>query len=469
MDRPPTRRRGRLIRFVALAVGGVIVLAAAGLGIAVATFDPDSRKPEIIAAVQQATGRQLTIGGRIGLSLLPQPTLRVSDVTLSNPPGFSRPNMATLQGLEVRIALLPLLSKEIRIDRLVLRDPDILLETNAKGQSNWDLAPAASLAAAATGASPRAGLPAAASGGSAGAVAPGAGSAGAVAPEAGSPGAAPAAPSSAASPTGRTAPEAPPRIALSSLKIEGGKLAMRDAGGRTTTLALTQLTAEQTTPSAPLHVTMDAGDNGVPVTLTADTGPLGGLIEDAGLGGGTSPWPVKLVVTAAGAKLSVDGSMAQPAAGHGMAVTVSADIPDLAALSGLAGTALPPLKTIAARLKLADTDGGNGIAAGDLALTTPDADLTGSLSVRRGARPAIDANLSSRHIDLDAISRAVSPGTEARTQAAKAADSGSADLGAADWGQRTRGQRTRGQRRHPGRRGQGRDPGPRTAARNPTE
>jgi uncharacterized protein involved in outer membrane biogenesis len=428
MDRPPTRRRGRLIRIVARSVGGVIMLAIAGIAVIVATFDPNSRKPQIIAAVEEATGRELTIGGRIGLSFLPQPTLQVSDVALSNPPGFSRPDMATLQGLELRLALLPLLSREIRIDELVLRQPDILLETNAKGQANWELAPIGSIGVGATGAG-----------------ALGAGSPGASSPGAGSSSAAPSPPPPESSPPDNSAAEPPPRIALSILKIEGGTLAMRDASGRTTALVLKQLTAQETTPSAPLHLTMDASYNGTPVNLTADTGPLGGLMGGAGLREGTgrmggagptgdagltgdvsTPWPVKLSVTVAGAKLSADGTVAQPAAGRGLAVTVSADIPDLAALSPLAGTTLPPLKTIAAQLKLSDTDGGNGVAISDLALSVPNADLTGSLSLQRGARPLIKANLSSRHIDLDAIARAVSPAAprEAEKPAAPAAQSG---------------------------------------------
>jgi uncharacterized protein involved in outer membrane biogenesis len=422
MDRPPTRRRGRLIRIVARIVGGVIMLAIAGIAVIVATFDPNSRMPQIIAAVEEATGRELTIGGRIGLSFLPQPTLQVSDVALSNPPGFSRPDMATVQGLELRLALLPLLSKEIRIDQLVLRQPDILLETNAKGQANWELAPVGSIGVGANGA------------GALGAGSPGAGS-----PGAGSSSAAPSPPPPESSSPGNSAAEPPPRIALSSLKIEGGTLAMRDASGRTTTLALKQLTVQEATPSASLHLTIDATYNGTPVNLTADTGPLGGLMGGAGLREGTgrmaragltgdvsTPWPVKLVVTAAGARFNVDGTVAQPAAGRGLAVTLSADIPDLAALSPLAGTALPPLKTIAARLKLVDTDGGNGVAISDLALSVPNADLTGSLSLQRGARPLIKANLSSRHIDLDAIARAVSPAAprEAEKPAAPAAQSG---------------------------------------------
>ncbi len=375
--RPETHRWGRLVRIIALVVGGVVVLAAAGIAVFVATFDPNSRKPQIIVAVQEATGRKLTIGGRIFLSISLQPTLEMSDVSLGNPPGFSRPQMASLQKLDLQIALIPLLSKQIQVVQLVLQQPDILLETNAKGQSNWPFAAI--------------GFP----------------GAGAPAPPPPSPGG------------GTTAP--PPSIALSSVKIEGGTLALRDANGRTTTLALKTLAAQAASPSAPLHLTMDASYDGAPVSLTADTGPLAGLMGSVG-----APWPVKLAVTAAGARLTAEGTVAQPAALRGLAIAVGADIPDLAALSPLAGTALPKLQTLAAQFKLVDTKGGNGLAISDLKLTLPQAELAGSASVVRGARPLLTANLSARQIDLDALTKtlaAEAPGGSA-PPAAQAARSG---------------------------------------------
>ena len=350
---------------MAAVVAGVVVLAAAGIAVFVATFDPNSRKPQIIAAVQAATGRELTIGGQIGLSLSLQPTLEMSDISLGNPPGFSRPQMVSLQKLQLQVALVPLLSRQIRITRLVLQQPDILLETNANGQSNWIFAATGPVDAGVPASSPSSRLLAFLPSG--------------------------------LSPGGTTAPR---DIALSGVQLEGGTLAFRDAKGRTTTLDLKTLAAQQVASNAPLHLTMDATYHGAPVGLTADTGPLAGLMGSAG-----EPWPVKLAVTAAGATVTAEGTVAQPDALRGLALAVDADIPDLAALSPFTGTALPKLKTIAARFKLVDTAGagGAGAAISDLKLTLPNADLAGSASVVRGARPLLKANLSAKAIDLDAV------------------------------------------------------------------
>ena len=94
--RAPRRRRG--LRIAAWTVAAVVVLVAGGVAILAASFDPNSLKPRIVAAVRQATGRNLALTGDIGLKWSLQPTVAVRGVSLSNPPGFSRGGMATLQG-----------------------------------------------------------------------------------------------------------------------------------------------------------------------------------------------------------------------------------------------------------------------------------------------------------------------------------------------------------------------------------
>ena len=359
MGRPPARRRSRWVRNIVLAVGGIIVLAVAGIAVFVASFDPNSFKPQIIAAVQSATGRELTIGGRIGLSISLQPTLEVSDVSLSNPPGFSRPQM--VDAAETRAAACTdpaAVQGTCRSSSSCCSKPDILLETNAQGQSNWDFGAGGTPGATPPAAPPEPLPPAAAQSSS------------------------PA--SSPASPPGSVAASPPPHIALSSLKIEGGRLAMRDAAGQTMTLALKQLTASEAAPDAPLHLTVDGAYNGAPVSLTADTGPLAGLL------GGGAPWPVKLAATAAGAKFGVDGTVRKPAEAHGLAAALTADVPDLAA----------PVAAGRHRLAAAEDDcravqgwrtsmPARASHVTGVKLTLPQVDLAGSLSFGAASPPLV--------------------------------------------------------------------------------
>ena len=137
----------RPLRFGLIGLACVVVIALVAGAVAIARFDPDSLKPRIEAAVKRATGRELTLNGEIGLKLALSPTIQVADAAFANPPGFSRPQMATLQGLELQLGLLPLLSGRYEINRLVLIHPDILLETDAAGTPNWRITPEVSPAA----------------------------------------------------------------------------------------------------------------------------------------------------------------------------------------------------------------------------------------------------------------------------------------------------------------------------------
>ena len=67
----------------------------------------------------------------------------------------------------------------------------------------------------------------------------------------------------------------------------------------------------------------------------------------------------------------------------GVNVALTARIPDLSALSPLAGHPLPALKTIAFQGTLTDADGGfrHGAALHDLTLTSPNGDLSGNAAI----------------------------------------------------------------------------------------
>ena len=82
---------GRILRFTLIGFAGIIVLVVAAGAVFVATFDANSYKPRIAAAVQQATGRALALNGPIGLKLSLQPTLEARDVAFANPAGLLPP------------------------------------------------------------------------------------------------------------------------------------------------------------------------------------------------------------------------------------------------------------------------------------------------------------------------------------------------------------------------------------------
>ncbi|MCG7545256.1 AsmA family protein [Pseudoalteromonas sp. MM17-2] len=119
---------------------GVIIVVIIGLLIAIPFFIPvDAIFNKVSEQVQSTTGRTLTIAGDKDLAIFPSLRLELNDVSFSNMEGGSRANMATMKQLDVHIPWSTLFSGEVKLDKFVIREPDVLLETNAQGQGNWQL------------------------------------------------------------------------------------------------------------------------------------------------------------------------------------------------------------------------------------------------------------------------------------------------------------------------------------------
>ncbi len=129
---------GKFGKILSGASVGIVALAVAGIAI-LKTIDINQHKVAIADRVKAATGRDLVLGGDMELDISLQPVLVLKDVGFANPPGMSRPVMATLQRLEARVELLALLKGIIRVNYIVLEGLDIQLERNAAGLENWVL------------------------------------------------------------------------------------------------------------------------------------------------------------------------------------------------------------------------------------------------------------------------------------------------------------------------------------------
>ena len=114
----------------------VITAPVAAIGTAVFVLDPNDYKSQLQAAVQDATGRALTLGGPLRISRSLWPTIEVSDVQLANLPGGSRPDMARAERIEAQLSLPALLWRRIEIIKLTLIGPNILFE-QVDGKPNW--------------------------------------------------------------------------------------------------------------------------------------------------------------------------------------------------------------------------------------------------------------------------------------------------------------------------------------------
>ena len=130
-------RRGRLW----IGGGGLVGLLIAALLAVPLLIDINSYKPEIVAQVKRATGRDLVIDGAIRLALLPLPSVRVDGVKFFNMPGSKNPNMVEVKSVTVRPSLLALLIGNVEVGEVTLVEPKIVLEINAQGKPNSEFTP----------------------------------------------------------------------------------------------------------------------------------------------------------------------------------------------------------------------------------------------------------------------------------------------------------------------------------------
>jgi AsmA protein len=124
------------MRRIWVIIAAVVILLPIVFLIALSLIPDSVYRDRIAAAVRDATGRELTIGGKVGISILPL-GVSVENVALSNAPGFSAPSFATMTSLKAGVALLPLLSGKVEVTQFSLVEPSIALEVDAQGQNNW--------------------------------------------------------------------------------------------------------------------------------------------------------------------------------------------------------------------------------------------------------------------------------------------------------------------------------------------
>jgi hypothetical protein len=121
-----------------LIAAGILVVLVVGALVALPMFVPVERiKDELVAQVRNATGRDLSIQGKVSVSAFPSLSVQVSNVALSSPAGFSSKDLVRLGALDVRLKLLPVLSGRVEVDSFVLIDPTITLEVDRNGKANW--------------------------------------------------------------------------------------------------------------------------------------------------------------------------------------------------------------------------------------------------------------------------------------------------------------------------------------------
>ncbi|MEE4261072.1 MAG: AsmA family protein [Desulfobacteraceae bacterium] len=126
------------LKWSAIVIGCLAVIIIAALLIIPMFVDVQKYKPVLESKVEEATGRPFTVGDDLKLSLFPWAGVSFSNLQLGNPAGFAEKEFVKVKSFEVRVKLLPLISKEIQIKRFVMDEPQIVLVKNKNGRGNWE-------------------------------------------------------------------------------------------------------------------------------------------------------------------------------------------------------------------------------------------------------------------------------------------------------------------------------------------
>ncbi len=282
------------------------------------SYDFNDLKPQIARMVKDTTGRELFLGGDLELEIGLTPTLVIEDVSFQNVSWGSRPELVKIRRLEVQVAVLPLLRRVVQVKRLVLVEPDILIETNSAGKSNLKFETIKKRKAA------------------------------------------------------KSVAEAPAHgksilsaLIFNKIRIEKGRLAFKDGqSGRAYTVTLERATAV-TRIDGSVALKLKGGYNRKPFQVKATLGPLAALTDP------DKTWPVKLTSQIAGSTVTIDGAARDPIKGKGLAITVTGtgrSIPEILKQYNI--TYIPDLGPFDVTAKLTDPEGRLGLEDIDLKVGT---------------------------------------------------------------------------------------------------
>jgi len=118
-----------------------IAVLGAGIGLIIAyanLSDLDGWKKDMADQVMRISGRRLSFDGNIEFKVSMPPRIIAHDVRIQNAHWGSKKDMLKADMVIAEIDFLPLLVGDVAVPRLRLVGADILVETNAAGEVNWD-------------------------------------------------------------------------------------------------------------------------------------------------------------------------------------------------------------------------------------------------------------------------------------------------------------------------------------------
>lgn len=117
----------------------LVLIVVGGAGVALLTVNPNDYKPQLSAAVKEATGRDLSIAGDISVVFYPVLGFKAAGLEMGNPAGFAEKEFIKAGEVQAGVKIMPLLEKKVEITTVRLVEPHITVIKKADGKTNLEM------------------------------------------------------------------------------------------------------------------------------------------------------------------------------------------------------------------------------------------------------------------------------------------------------------------------------------------
>ena len=333
---------GIAVLLVAVVVAGVAILS---------TLDFNEYKGLIAEEAKKATGRDLVIAGDLNLEISLNPALAVDGVTFANADWGSRPDMVRIDRFAAEVSLIPLLSGQVVVNRLLVEGVDLLAETDKNGVGNWEF----------SGAKPAESEPAE-SGGAA------------------------------------TLPS------VDQVVMKDIRVTYKDGvSGQEYRVALDEMTAAAGSIDTPVTMALKGSLNEKPFTVEGTLGSVAQMASQNGV------YPIDIKAQAFNVDTTYKGTLGTPGGNLAVNGDIKLSIPSITKTLADVASVVPDLvapklgaDTVELSTKLAFD--GKSAKLNGLSLSVGKTDIAGSVTANiGGSKPIIDAALTSNLIDVDEL------------------------------------------------------------------
>ena len=332
---------------ILITVALIVVVLIVALYVVLLNLDFNRYKPQIAQLVYDATGRKLTIEGDIDIALGLRPTLVAQNVGLENAGWGTRSDLARVKRLEAQVAFLPLIRGKLDFAHLVLVEPEVIVEFDSSGTSNFTF--------------------------------------------------------DTSSPDEESSPIPPPPLIFSDIQIEKGLFIYKDGQSDLEfSVRIDSLEGQIEGFDKPLYLDFTGAFDEIPLSLEGTFGPIWAWVEPG------YTLPANLTATSGGATATIIGQLLDPINLKGLAFDITARGSSVAEIPGLAGiSGIPELGAFDLKANVNDAAGSLAVEAVDLQIGSTEfvkMVLTGSVKDVVDLK-GVNLNFTAKGEDSAALSR----------------------------------------------------------------